>query len=172
MYLRNYRLSKTCLDHCLNSPVSEHNSTVNMLKGPKHLWNLSERTFIMFFHHSERNWFGKVLTYWSLKTYGCFLTRGLPITSILFRMVMICSSLFKCNYLKNQKHFLSSLFHLWNLHQFLNIFKKKMIVIANVFPKLQTVKDLARPLTKKRCFSTFFNSQHVKGSQTLVKSSW
>ena len=46
-----------------------------------------------------------------------------------------------------------------------------MIVIANVFPKLQTVKDLARPLTKKRCFSTFFDSQHVKGSQTLVKSS-
>ena len=46
-----------------------------------------------------------------------------------------------------------------------------MIVRAKVFPKLETVKDVARPLTKKRRFSTFFDSQHVKGSQTLGKSS-
>ena len=44
------------------------------------------------------------------------------------------------------------------------------MVIANVFPKLQTVKDLVRPL--KRRFRTSFNSQHVKGSQRLVKSAW
>ena len=31
-------------------------------------------------------------------------------------------------------------FHLWNLHQILNIFENKMIVMAKVFPKLQTVK--------------------------------
>ena len=47
-----------------------------------------------------------------------------------------------------------------------------MIVIANVFPKLQTVKDLVRSLSTKRCFWTFFDSQHVKGCQTLVKSLW
>ena len=54
----------------------------------------------------------------------------------------------------------------------LNVFKKKMIVIANVFPQLKTVKNLVRPLFKKRRFRTSFDSQHVKGSQTLVKSSW
>ena len=48
--------------------------------------------------------------------------------------------------------------------------KKKKIVRANVFPKLQTVKDLVRPLSKKRRFRTSFNSQHVRGSQTFVKS--
>ena len=47
-----------------------------------------------------------------------------------------------------------------------------MIVIANVFPKLQTVKDLVRSLSTKRCFWTFFDSQHVKGCQTLVKFLW
>ena len=57
-----------------------------------------------------------------------------------FGIVRIWSSLFKCNYLKNKKIFLNFLFHLWNLHQILNIFKKKMIVIANVFPKLKTVE--------------------------------
>ena len=47
-----------------------------------------------------------------------------------------------------------------------------MIVIANVFPRLKTVKDLVRPLSKKRRFWTFFGNQHVKGSQTLVNSAW
>ena len=54
----------------------------------------------------------------------------------------------------------------------LNVFKKKMIVLANVFPQLKTVKNLVRPLFEKRRFRTSFDSQHVKGSQTLVKSSW
>ena len=47
-----------------------------------------------------------------------------------------------------------------------------MTVQANVFPKLQLVKDLVRPLSKKRRFTTSFESQHVKASQTLVKSRW
>ena len=45
-----------------------------------------------------------------------------------------------------------------------------MTVQANVFPKLQLVKDLVRPLSKKRRFTISFESQHVKASQTLVKS--
>ena len=45
-----------------------------------------------------------------------------------------------------------------------------MIVIATLFRKLQIVKDLVRPLSKKHRFRTPFDSQHVKGSQTLVKS--
>ena len=35
-------------------------------------------------------------------------------------------------------------------------FEKKMIVIANLFPKLQTLKGLVRPLSKKRRFRTMF----------------
>ena len=46
-----------------------------------------------------------------------------------------------------------------------------MIVIPTLFRKLQTVNDLVRPLSKKHHFRTPFNSEHVKGSQTLVKSS-
>ena len=48
-------------------------------------------------------------------------------------------------------------------------FEKKMIVIANVLPILQTVEDLVAPLSKKRHFRTSFYSQHVKLSQTLLK---
>ena len=64
------------------------------------------------------------------------------------------------------------MFHLWNLHNISNILQTKNIVIANVFPKLQTVKHLVRPLSKKRRFRTSFNSQYVKDAQTLVKSVW
>ena len=64
------------------------------------------------------------------------------------------------------------MFHFWNLHQILNILKKKMIVIANEFPKLQTLKILVRPLSKKHPFRTRFDSEHVKASQLLAKSPW
>ena len=103
---------------------------------------------------------------------GIFLTYGLPIRSILFRIVRICRSWFKCNYLKNKKHFLSVFFHLWNLHQISNILKKKKNVIAYVFPKLTTDSELIRPFTKNHRVRTSFDSQHVKVFQILLKSPW
>ena len=60
------------------------------------------------------------------------------------------------------------LFHFWNLHQILNILKERMIVIANVFPNLGTVKILLRSLSKEDRFRTHLDSQHVKASQILV----
>ena len=91
-------------------------------------------------------------------------------TSILFEIVKICRPQFKCKYLSNQKRFLNVLFHFWHLHQILNILEKKMMVIATLFRKLQTVKDLVRPLSKKHRFRMPLDRQHVKGSQTLAKS--
>ena len=73
--------------------------------------------------------------------------------------------------LKTKKHFHGFLFHLLNFHQIWNIFEKKKIVIANVFPKLATVQGLDTPLTIQRRLKTFFDSQHVKRFETLVKSS-
>ena len=65
-----------------------------------------------------------------------------------FQDLRIWKSQLKCNYLKNRNLFLIFLFYFWNLYRVLNILKKMMIVIANVFPKLQTVKILVRPLSK------------------------
>ena len=45
-----------------------------------------------------------------------------------------------------------------------------MIVIAIFLRKLQAVKDLVRPLSEKHRCRTAFDSQHVNGSQNLVKS--
>ena len=74
--------------------------------------------------------------------------------------------------LKKKKDSISFFFHLWIFHQILNIFRKKKIVIGNVFPKLTTVYGLVTPLTIQRRLKISFDSQHVKRFQTLVKSSW
>ena len=90
--------------------------------------------------------------------------------SIVFGFLRISRPRFKCNYLSNQKLFVFFFFFYFsNLHQILNILKKKMIVIATLLRKLQAVKDLVRPLSKKQCFRTPFDSQHVKESQILLK---
>ena len=92
--------------------------------------------------------------------------------SIVFKIVRICNSQFKCNYLKNQKPFLNFLLYFWNLLQILNVLKKKRIVKANVFPKLQTVKNLDWPISRGRRFRTPFDSQNVEASKILAKSPW
>ena len=72
-------------------------------------------------------------------------------------------------YLKPTKLFETFFFHFWNLHQILNILKKRMIAIPTLFRKLQNVKDLVRPLSKKHLSRTLLDSQHVKESPTLAK---
>ena len=62
------------------------------------------------------------------------------------------------------------MFHFWNLHQILDILKKKMIVIANVFQKLQIAKDFVTQLYKKRRFGARLDSRHVKVPRILAKS--
>ena len=44
-----------------------------------------------------------------------------------------------------------------------------MIAIPTLFRKLQNVKNLVRPLSKKHLSRTPFDSQHVKDFQTLSK---
>ena len=71
---------------------------------------------------------------------------------------------------EKRKRFSQFLLHFWNPHQFLKILEKKMVVIANVFPKLRTVKNFVTPLCKNRPFGTRLDSRHVKVSRILVKS--
>ena len=47
-----------------------------------------------------------------------------------------------------------------------------MMVIANVFRKLHTVKNLVTPLCKKSRFGTPWEREHVKVSPIIAKSTW
>ena len=91
----------------------------------------------------------------------------MSMTSIVLVMVKYCRSQFKCNYLVN-KVFRNFLRRIWNLHQFLNILKKRPP--SQHIPKLWIAKDVIRQMFKRSCFRTPFQSQHGKGSQTLLQS--
>ena len=97
------------------------------------------------FHHVFSSFSGKLIWKMSplvlVKILGSLLTHWQTMPSIPFKIMRICYAQFKCNYQKNQKLFLNFLFHFFNLHQVLKISKEKIIVLANVFPKLQTVKN-------------------------------
>ena len=50
-----------------------------------------------------------------------------------------------------------------------SIFKKKMTLIAEVIPKLQTPKNMVTSMSKKSRFKGSFGRQHGKRAQTLLK---
>ena len=45
---------------------------------------------------------------------------------------------------KQKKLFLNFFVHFWTLHQILKILKKKMTLIANVYPQLLAAKEVVR----------------------------
>ena len=47
-----------------------------------------------------------------------------------------------------------------------------MTLIADVFPKLQTQKNIVRSMPKKLSFKGSFGKQHGKRAQTLLKFAW
>ena len=91
-------------------------------------------------------------------------------TSILFLTENIWRNQFGSNYLKKIKLFRNFFLHFRNLHEILNIFKKKMTFIADLFPKLRTPKHVDRYLSKKSRFKGLFDRQHGKRVQTLLRS--
>ena len=60
--------------------------------------------------------------------------------------------------------------HFLNSDSILNIFKKKMTLIADVFLNLRTPKYVVREMSKKSCFRGLFDKGHGKRTETLLKS--
>ena len=54
----------------------------------------------------------------------------------------------------------------------MHIVKKKMTLIAEVFPKLRTQKNLVRSMPKTSSLEGSFGKQHGKRAQTLLKFAW
>ena len=136
MHFPNYWLQKMWLLKCIKGPVLEHTLTVSVLTGPKHCWSPYGNTFILCFHQSKKNWFGKILCELVLKCYVYLLTHWLPMTSILLVISGIYRDQIKCNYLKNQKLFLEILLRFWSLRKIWNILEKNITVRSYVFHKL------------------------------------
>ena len=92
-------------------------------------------------------------------------------TSIFFVIVRICRNQFKCYYVKTKKLFLN-----FFCAAFLKFtFNSKYFETTDdphsfCISELRTAKEVVRQMSKKPRFRMPFDSQNVKGSQTLVKS--
>ena len=91
-------------------------------------------------------------------------------TSILFLTENIWRNQFGSNYLKNEKLFLNYFLHFRNLHEILNICKKKMSFIADLFVNLRTPKNVVRYMSKKSRSKGPFDRQYGKRVQRLLRS--
>ena len=106
--------------YCLRWPLhSQHG------KRPKHWFNLNASIFTIFIDHCEGNWVAKSHSQWHAKSEDFLLTHWLLMISILFLVQTIQWKQFRCIYRKNKKLFLNFFVHFSNLHQILNIFKKR-----------------------------------------------
>ena len=63
---------------------------------------------------------------------------------ILLLIETIFIKIFRWDYLRKKKIFLLSFLHILNLDSILNIFKKKMTVIGDIFLNLRTPKNVVR----------------------------
>ena len=70
---------------------------------------------------------------------------------------------------RKQKKFLIFFLHFWNLLLILNIFKNKMTLLPEAFPKLRTPKKMVTSISKKSRFKGSFGKQHGKRTQRLLK---
>ena len=143
MYFWNYLHGKTCLAKCLKAPVWENRTTGHMVNGPKHWFSLIERAFIILRDHCEGNWVPKLLleTWNLLRLFLNTLTADDKYSRISKdnSMQTIQSHL-------SQKQKIFSKFFSVFFKSALNFkhFQKKMTLIASVFLKLPTLKDVLR----------------------------
>ena len=57
-------------------------------------------------------------------------------------MCTISRNKFKRHYRKNKRLFTHFLLHFWNVHEIYKILKKKMSILAQLFQKLWTAKEV------------------------------
>ena len=84
-------------------------------------------------------------------------------TSILFLIETIYCNIFRCNYVRNKKLSLNFFLNFPNLNSILNIFKKRMTLIADVFLNLRTPKNVVRYMSKKSLSDDPSTSNMVNG---------
>ena len=92
-------------------------------------------------------------------------------TSIHSAICRIFCNNFKRYYLKNEKKFLDFFLKFWNACEIYNILKKRMGVLASLFPKLLFRREVVTETSRRACFRTPFGNQRVNGFQTPLKVS-
>ena len=91
-------------------------------------------------------------------------------TSIPAAICRIVCKNSKRYYLKKARLFLYILLHFWNVHEIYNIWKKRMSVLAWLFPKLLFPKEVFTETSRGSCFRIPFGNQRVNRFETPLKA--
>ena len=102
------------------------------------IWTRAPLPYLLIPAKGSSGW--QTLTGLYGKSWDCLLKYWRPMTSILFLKEAIYCNIFRWNYLFNENFFLNFSLHFRKLNLILNIFKKKITVIVNVFLNLWTLK--------------------------------
>ena len=89
-------------------------------------------------------------------------------TSISLLVETIESAQFRCNYLKN-KRFYQFFFAFFESPLNFKHFQKKLTLIAYVFPKLTTTKNVLRQMSKSSRFREPLDKRHGKRAEALIQ---
>ena len=68
---------------------------------------------------------------------------------------------------QKQNYFSYFIVDFWNEVRILNISKKKMTLIGQIFPKLRTSENMVKSISKEFRFKGSFGKQHGKLAKTL-----
>ena len=90
-------------------------------------------------------------------------------TSIHSAICRIFRNNFKRYYLKNGRLFLDFILKFWNVREIYNILKKRMRVLAKLFPKILFPKEVPTETSRRSCFRTPLGNQRVNRFQTPLK---
>ena len=166
MYFVNYGLWKTWLEKCQKSPVPEHRLTVNLPNVLRDSLNLHGSIFIIFSHHYGQNRVQKWLFYWYLKSWDCFFS---TLTADGKHSLRIRENLSQPNQMQifKKKNFF------WKFSSITEIgikFWTRWTSYPLHFQNYGPRKTWLDKCLRSPSFRIPFNSQHVKGSQRLLKS--
>ena len=87
-------------------------------------------------------------------------------TNIHSAICRIFCNNFNRYYLKNERLFLDFLLKFWNVREIYKYLKKRMRVLAYLFPELLFRKDVATETSRSSSFRTPFGNQRVNGFET------
>ena len=141
-----------------------------MVRGSKHCWNLNHKTFTIYINHCSDNSDGKSLSLLYADILGLFVK---TLNADLKYYLLITENLKKPIQMQLcQKQRFSAQFVAVFLKSRLNFqgFQQKVTLIANLFLKLPTPKNVFKQMSKNSRFRGTFNKQHGKGDQKMLKS--
>ena len=88
----------------------------------------------------------------------------------LFLIETIYCNIFRCKYLRIEKYFQNFFLYFLNLDSVLNISKKNIQLLVDLFLNLRTAKKVVRQMSKKCRFRRLFDNQHCRPTDTQLKS--